>query len=289
MITDASVGYDSADFAQPQSELGAFLKTLRQRIPPQTPALGSWKRLPIRRGRRVSQEEIAEAVGVSRNWYRLLESGAKIRASMPLLDRLADALTFTSEERTRLFVLANPEMGAVRLGSDALTALEAFSWVRASVKRLWAATSETEAYDVATGAIAAWLKDATLVSWMRRQGAGIWESHCIANRGVSGIAEIKADVNISLSANETDEFMMYPRLHEAGATGTAEELPFKPRRARIEAYSRRALIAPDFIYARVRARCGRIGGLAVTLQGRPTPTERAVLGAVAELTSLALS
>jgi len=93
-----------------RSELGVFLKKLRQRIPPETVALGSCRRLPVRHGRRVTQEEIAEVVGVSRGWYRLLESGAGARASVRLLGRLANALVFTPEERTLLFMLAVPEM-----------------------------------------------------------------------------------------------------------------------------------------------------------------------------------
>ncbi len=94
--------------------LGAFLRRLRLRIPPETANLGSWNRLPVRRGRRVTQEEIAEAVGVSRNWYRRLESGEQIRASMKLLHRLANAIAHTPEERTTLFVLAIPEMQYLR-------------------------------------------------------------------------------------------------------------------------------------------------------------------------------
>lgn len=66
---------------EPQSTLGAFLRMLRRRVPPRSDTLGPSKRLPIRRGRRVTQEEIAEAVGISRNWYRRLEGGASARAS----------------------------------------------------------------------------------------------------------------------------------------------------------------------------------------------------------------
>ncbi len=102
------------DYVDDTAEFGAYLRKLRQRIPPQTATLGSWKRLPIRRGRAVTQEEIAEAVGVSRNWYRRLESGAGVRASMKLLDRLANTMVFTPTERTTLFVLAIPEMGYQR-------------------------------------------------------------------------------------------------------------------------------------------------------------------------------
>jgi DNA-binding XRE family transcriptional regulator len=93
-----------------QRSLGAFLLMLRERIPPATTALGPYERLMVRCGRRVTQEELAEVVGVSRGWYRQLESDAGVRASIRLLDRLADALAATSEERFTLFTLAVPEM-----------------------------------------------------------------------------------------------------------------------------------------------------------------------------------
>lgn len=96
------------DEAQPA--LGAFLKLMRQRIPPDAVRLGANKRLPIRRGRRVTQEEMAEAVGVSRNWYRRLESGAGERPSTKLLARLAEALGLGTEERATFFALALPEI-----------------------------------------------------------------------------------------------------------------------------------------------------------------------------------
>lgn len=105
------------EFVEAQDEFGLFLKALRERIPPETVTLGPWKRLPVRRGRRVTQEEVAEAVGVSRNWYRRLEAGA-VRASMKLLSRLANTFTFTPEERAKLFVLALPEIGIVALPGD---------------------------------------------------------------------------------------------------------------------------------------------------------------------------
>jgi DNA-binding XRE family transcriptional regulator len=97
-----------------QSEFASFLKTRRWSIPPDSMTLGSWERLPVRRGRRVTQEEIAEAVGISRNWYRRLESGDAPRASLKLLDRIAKAFQFTPEERTTLFVLGIPEIAQMR-------------------------------------------------------------------------------------------------------------------------------------------------------------------------------
>ncbi|MBV8638524.1 MAG: helix-turn-helix transcriptional regulator [Candidatus Eremiobacteraeota bacterium] len=86
---------------------------LRRRVPPETEVLGSWTRLPVRRGRRVTQEEVAEALGVSRNWYRRLESGKAQRASLKLLARISRAFISTPEERTRFFVLALPELERV--------------------------------------------------------------------------------------------------------------------------------------------------------------------------------
>ena len=105
---------DVLDAVNPQNEFADFLKAHRRRIPPESATLGSWKRLPMRRGRRVTQEEVAEAAGVSRNWYRRLESGETIRASTKLLDRLASVFGFTPEQRTQLFVLAIPEMAYMR-------------------------------------------------------------------------------------------------------------------------------------------------------------------------------
>ncbi len=96
------------------NEFACFLKAHRRGIPPESPALGSWERLPVRRGRRVSQEELAEAVGVSRNWYRRLESGEALRPSTKLLDRLAGVFALAPEQRTRLFVLGIPEMAYLR-------------------------------------------------------------------------------------------------------------------------------------------------------------------------------
>jgi transcriptional regulator with XRE-family HTH domain len=90
--------------------LGGFLKSLRLRIDRNAEALGPHRRLPARRGRLPSQEEIAEALEVSRGWYGLLESGANIRASTRLLARIAETLMLSDEERAELFRLAVPEL-----------------------------------------------------------------------------------------------------------------------------------------------------------------------------------
>ena len=131
--------------------LGAYLQTLRLRIHRASPALGPYERLPSRRGKRVTQEEIADAAGVSRVWYATLESDAAIRTSTRVLSRLADALMLSTDERVRIFQLAFPELvrfatqGPSPVVSPASTDLyEALIDVRRTVKRLWRATSEAE-------------------------------------------------------------------------------------------------------------------------------------------------
>lgn len=106
-------GMSTTETVGAQSELASFLKTHRREIPPDSAALGPWERLAVRRGRRVTQEEIAEAVGISRNWYRRLESDGAPRASAKLLNRLANAFQFTPEERTKLFALGIPELAQI--------------------------------------------------------------------------------------------------------------------------------------------------------------------------------
>jgi DNA-binding XRE family transcriptional regulator len=95
--------------------LGAFLKSLRLRIDPFADRLGPFERLSFRRGRVVSQQELADAIEVSRNWYTLLESGRAIRTSPRLLARLAEVLMLSGDERARLFRIAIPELRSTKL------------------------------------------------------------------------------------------------------------------------------------------------------------------------------
>lgn len=90
-----------------RGEVGSILKALRARLDPATIMLGKHERLNSRHGRAVSQEELAEAAGVSREWYACLETGAK-RPSIPVLDRLATALNASPDERAMLFHAAIP-------------------------------------------------------------------------------------------------------------------------------------------------------------------------------------
>ena len=96
-----------------REKLRSFLKALRRRLDPNSTTIAEHKRINSRRGRRISQEEIAKAAGITRGWYARLESGKPIHASVSLLNRVAVALKATSEERAILFILAIPELAAV--------------------------------------------------------------------------------------------------------------------------------------------------------------------------------
>ena len=91
-------------------QIGPLLRGMRCRLDPAASTLGEHQRLSSRRGRAVSQEELAEAVGVSRGWYAMLERGEPIQPSVGMINRVAAALNATRDERLKLFVLAIPEL-----------------------------------------------------------------------------------------------------------------------------------------------------------------------------------
>ena len=87
--------------------LAEFLKQRRGSIEPEASHLGHFERRRDRAGKPVTQEEIADAVGVTRTWYGMLETDTSVRPSLALLRRVADALMLTLEERGELFDLAS--------------------------------------------------------------------------------------------------------------------------------------------------------------------------------------
>jgi peroxiredoxin/DNA-binding XRE family transcriptional regulator len=103
-------------------DFGDFLRRCRQEIPVETKALGTFVRLPNRVGKAVSQEELAEAIGVSRSWYGLLETGRPVQPSVALLDRISDVLMLHERMRSALFELGLPAFWrrAVELGRRAV-------------------------------------------------------------------------------------------------------------------------------------------------------------------------
>jgi transcriptional regulator with XRE-family HTH domain len=77
-------------------ELGAFLRSRRERIQPEDLGLRSARR---RRTPGLRREEVAQLAGVGITWYTWLEQGRDINFSADLLDRVARALRLSSAER----------------------------------------------------------------------------------------------------------------------------------------------------------------------------------------------
>lgn len=90
------------------TELAQFLRTRRERLSPADVGLphGARRRTPGLR-----REEVARLADVGVSWYTWLEQGRPVRASEPLLERLAKALALSPPERAHLFELAHGRPG----------------------------------------------------------------------------------------------------------------------------------------------------------------------------------
>jgi transcriptional regulator with XRE-family HTH domain len=86
-----------------RTELGAFLRSRRERIAPEQIGLRSSRR---RRTPGLRREEVAQLAGVGVTWYTWLEQGRDINASAQVLDAIARTLLFDRHERAHLFTLA---------------------------------------------------------------------------------------------------------------------------------------------------------------------------------------
>jgi transcriptional regulator with XRE-family HTH domain len=164
--------------------LGPFLKKCRLRIAASRESLGSFERLPSRVGKPITQEEVAEAVGISRQWYAMLELGRPTRVSASLLGRVASALIMDDAERALLFQLAVPELRDVSLIDRASSMVEAFASVRALVRRLRSATTQAEVLAIARD-YATYPKDHELTDLEREQLGTVAELTSLAIVGAS--------------------------------------------------------------------------------------------------------
>lgn len=280
---------------KPRSELALFLTLLRRRIDPDVRVLGSYVRVSQRLGKRVTQEEVAEAIGVTREWLAMLESSPKARASAGLLKRLADALMVTPQERAILFQLAVPGLGRAQLRDESIAVLDGFSRLRSLSKRLWAASSVEDVLTTATEQIIDWFESPVLVhTARRRRESGLWESQPVddkqgRNNASKMLRELRDDILHTPAA--IDAFYLYPRLAHAGDVGTAEFHPLPVRREIRKLFARWRLRQFVCVSARVRSRTGLIGGFSIAHEfGHSySASDRAVLGTFADFASLALS
>lgn len=94
------------DMATDQSyarELGAFLRSRRQRTTPEDLGLEPGPRRKVAGLRR---EELALLAGLSTDYYQRLEQGRNVRPSDAVLDSIADALALDDIERRHMLMLA---------------------------------------------------------------------------------------------------------------------------------------------------------------------------------------
>ena len=98
------------------SELGAFLKSRRDRITPAEAGLaaGTRRRVPGLR-----RDEVAQLAGASVEYYTELEQGRGSHPTVQMLTALARALRLDTDERDHLFLLAGRPAAAAAHGAAA--------------------------------------------------------------------------------------------------------------------------------------------------------------------------
>ncbi|MFI8227715.1 helix-turn-helix transcriptional regulator [Streptomyces sp. NPDC085900] len=123
-------------------ELAAFLRSRRERIPPEEVGLPRGRR---RRTPGLRREEVAQLSAVGVTWYTWLEQGRDIQVSVQVLDALARTLMLDPTERAHLFQLA----GAVD-PTPALTCPSVTPALRAMLEQLepYAASIQNSRYDI---------------------------------------------------------------------------------------------------------------------------------------------
>jgi transcriptional regulator with XRE-family HTH domain len=101
---------DSEGAEAREEALHRFVRERRLRLAPESRFLGESPRFPTRIGRPVTQEELAEHLGISRQWYARFEGGAPAGFSTQLLSRLCDLLLLSASERAEFVRLAMPDL-----------------------------------------------------------------------------------------------------------------------------------------------------------------------------------
>jgi transcriptional regulator with XRE-family HTH domain len=89
-----------------RAELADFLRRRRESIAPDQVGLPNGGR---RRTPGLRREEVALLAGVGTTWYTWLEQGRDVRASLEVLEALAQAMRLTPAERTHLILLGRGE------------------------------------------------------------------------------------------------------------------------------------------------------------------------------------
>jgi transcriptional regulator with XRE-family HTH domain len=271
-------------------QLGGLLKRCRAHIGQERASLGPYLRLPVRVGKVITQEEVAEAVGISRQWYGLLESNHRVRVSSAVLTRIADALMMDATERAALFRLAVPELRS-SLTDTSAALLYAWGSLRRVMVRLWTATTEAEALTLAREYAMTQLAPDVMVT-CARVGEGRWDDATTGDDG-GRVKRLHALIGDQCRPGAIDDLHCFPLLTSPGDLLTRSQ---RDAHFADQVGLRRALGALDwsgfsFAMAHVRSQSGFVAELQAIHHGAHafTEIECAQLSTLAELTSLALS
>jgi transcriptional regulator with XRE-family HTH domain len=277
---------------QGEERIGALLRRCRERFRAERASLGPYLRLTKRIGKAVTQEEVAESVGISREWYTRMEGDRPVRVSARVLARIADALMMDPAERAALFRLAVPELRSTSLTDRTTATLDTFGSLRHLMRRLWAATSEAEALRLVREHGTTMLSPDAMVTFTRL-GEGRWVRAATGDDDDDRGERFHALIRGRCCAAVIDDLHCYTLMAQPGELITAAERD--ARFPQIAAEVRRAQDAvryPDatMAMAHVRSRRGLVARIQVLHHtGHPySELERAQLGALANLTSLAL-
>jgi transcriptional regulator with XRE-family HTH domain len=274
--------------------LGTFLRDRRQRIHPESTTLGPLPRAPGRVGKAVSQEEVAEVAGVSRQWYGTLESRGASRVSTAVLGRLAGVLMLDASDRTLLFRLGVPELARTVLAANSLALIAAFGSLRAFHRRLWSASTEIEALTITAEALRTAFPDARAIAPSVRLDEGRWDAFCALGdeEAKRRHTDVCAALGTWLTAAESDELRLYPILSQPGEIATMDSYRLTTIERRMhEEFARQDADGWVMSTGRVRTRRGFVAGIRV-IHSRPRPyseTELAIFSTLTDCTSLALA
>lgn len=272
-------------------ELTRLLKRCRLRIPKDCASLGEWRRTPARIGHPLTQGEIAEAAGISRQWYLFMENGRSVRVSTEVLCRIADVLMMSPSERTLLFRLAVPELRFVPLTRRSTPALDVILPFRDLMRELRTAATKGEVLKIAREyAVTAFACDAATTSMTVADRWVLARSGSEHERG----AELDVLLQRFLGPSSGDYGFASGLTTQPGEVFTRSELKARfPKHAGVFGDALNSVDCPDLSFAKVYIPC-RVGPHAslmlVDYQHREfTANERAQLIALAGIVSLALS
>ena len=277
-----------------RQQLGALLRQRRTRIHSEARALGPYLRLPSRIGKAVTQEEVAEAADISRQWYVYLESGRSMRVSPGVLGRIADTLMLDQADRSSLFELAVPELRVMNRQPQTNAVLDAFASIRSLARRLWTATTEQEALAIVREHCMAELKPDAIATVVRDR-QGLWNAEATGSPNVSRRWDrFYSWIDSNWPQEIRDEMLCHPSLAAPGETITWSEHP-TPSRTLAADFCKMLdsvdLSHDDFMCANVRTRSGLYCRITTIYGARHFFTEdhRALMSAIADLVSFAIS